>query len=372
MIETLDFEALRSIGLSQAMVARMVSLAAEPGDRPMRITEVQRDHVLLHDGRAAVPAHVWPTLQVALQVQGEPLVVGDWVLARPAEEGARLLGWWVTARVPPETRLLRRDARGERQALVANVDTALLVMGMGHDFNLRRLDRYLALVRLAGVQPVVVLSKADLHPAPAERVAAVHAHFGLAAGRMAEPLAVLALDGRDGQAREVLQPWLGQGRTLVLMGSSGAGKSTLTNTLSAGAGGAAVAQQATGEVRAGDERGRHTTTTRTLYRCPAGACIIDTPGLRGLQLDADEAQLDAAFDDVASLAVLCRFRDCGHGDEPGCAVRPAIAPERLLSYQKLMREARRHEMTVLEKQAQMAVWKHRSRVAKAVIRGKRG
>lgn len=371
MIDNLDFEALRSIGLSQALVARMVSLAAQPGDRPMRITEVQRDHVLLHDGREAVAAHLWPTLQVALQVQGEPLVVGDWVLARPAEEGARLLGWWVTDRVPPDTRVLRRDSRGERQALVANVDTALLVMGMGQDFNLRRLDRYLALVRLAGVQPVVVLSKADLHPDPAGRVAEVHSHFGLAAGRMAEPLAVVALDGRDGQARQVLAPWLGPGRTVVLMGSSGAGKSTLTNTLSAGVG-TEAACQATGAVRAGDERGRHTTTTRTLYRCPSGACIIDTPGLRGLQLDADEAQLDAAFDDVASLAVMCRFRDCSHGDEPGCAVRPAISPERLLSYQKLLREARRHEMTVLEKQAQMAVWKHRSRVARAVIRGKRG
>lgn len=371
MIETLDFEALRSIGLSQALVARMLSLATQPGDQPMRITEVQRDHVMLHDGHRAVAAHVWPTLQVTLQVQGEPLVVGDWVLARAAEEGARLLGWWVTARVPPDTRVLRRDSRGERQALVANVDTALLVMGMGHDFNLRRLDRYLALVRLAGVQPVVVLSKADLHPAPQERVAEVHSHFGLAAGRMAEPLAVVALDGRDGQARQALAPWLGTGRTLVLMGSSGAGKSTLTNTLSAGAG-AEAACQATGAVRAGDERGRHTTTTRTLYRCPLGACIIDTPGLRGLQLDADEAQLDAAFDDVASLATLCRFRDCGHGDEPGCAVRSAISPERLLSYQKLLREARRHEMTVLEKRALMAEWKHRSRAARAVTRSKRG
>ncbi|HSI59432.1 MAG TPA: ribosome small subunit-dependent GTPase A [Ideonella sp.] len=370
MIDSIDFEALRGIGLSQALVARLFSLSAsEPGDRLMRITEVQRDRVTLHDGHTALPAQTWPTLRLALQMQADTLVVGDWVLARETQPGE----WWAAARVPPETRLLRRDSRGERQPLVSNVDTALLVMGMGHDFNLRRLDRYLALVRLAGVRPVVVLSKADLHAEPAARVLAVRRHLGLEqGGRLHGEVDVLALDGRAETARAALAPWLGVGQTLVLMGSSGAGKSTLTNTLAQADGGSLGSLQSTGPVRQGDDRGRHTTTARSLHRCPAGACIIDTPGLRGLQLDADEAQLDAAFDDVASLAPHCRFRDCEHHDEPGCAVRPAIAPERLLSYQKLMREARRHEMTVFDRQQQMAVWKARGRAAKAVSRSKRG
>lgn len=374
MIDSMDIEALRCIGLNPALIAQFLQLSSTgpeadpaPPARLMRITEVQRDRVTLDDGRTALLAQTWPTLRLALQMQGDSLVVGDWVLARDTAPDQ----WWATARVPPQTRLLRRDTRGERQPLVSNVDTALLVMGMGHDFNLRRLDRYLALVRLAGVRPVVVLSKADLHEQPAARVRAVRDHLGLHdGGRLHGEIGVLALDGRAGSAREALAPWMGAGQTLVLMGSSGAGKSTLTNTLTQTLDDGA--QQSTGPVRGGDDRGRHTTTTRSLHRCPGGACIIDTPGLRGLQLDADEAQLDAAFDDVASLAPMCRFRDCQHDDEPGCAVRPAIAPERLLSWRKLMREARRHEMTVFDRQQQMAVWKARGRQSKAAIRAKRG
>jgi ribosome biogenesis GTPase / thiamine phosphate phosphatase len=358
MFDTIDFQALRRIGLSQALVAQMFNLQTEPADRLMRVTEVQRDRVRLHDGDAECVAQVWPTLRIALQMQGESLVVGDWVAARRDES----LGdtCWAAVRVPPVNHLVRRDSSGNRQTLVSNVDTALLVMGCGQDFNLRRLDRYLALVRLAGVAPVVVLSKADLlSDRGAGRVDAVQRH-------LSGQIDVVALNGQEAACVEALSPWLGEGQTLVLLGSSGAGKSTLTNTLTGNA------AQATGGVRHGDEHGRHTTTARTLHRCASGACIIDTPGLRGLQVDADEAQLDAVFDDISRLAPMCRFRDCHHEDEPGCAVRPRVPAGRLLSYHKLQREAQRHEMTVLDRQRQAAEWKARGRFAKAVSRAKRG
>ncbi len=357
MFDSIDFQALRGIGLTQGLVAQMFSLQTEPGDRLMRITEVQRDRLHLHDGHAEHVAQVWPTLRIALQMQGEALVVGDWVAARPGDVADATC--WAVARVPPVNHLVRRDSSGQRQALVSNVDTALLVMGAGQDFNLRRLDRYLALVRLAGVVPLVVLSKADLCADPAARVAEVRHHVG-------GSVDVLAVNGLDPATPAALSPWLAAGQTLVLLGSSGAGKSTLTNALVGGK------VQSTGGVRLGDEHGRHTTTARTLHRCPSGACIIDTPGLRGLQLDADEAQLDAVFDDISRLAPLCRFRDCAHEDEPGCAVRPAVPAGRLLSYHKLLREAQRHEMTVLDRHRQLSEWKQRGRAARAVVRAKRG
>ncbi len=356
MFDTIDFPTLRGIGLTQGLVAQMFNLQTEAGDRLMRVVEVQRDRLRLHDGVNEHVAQVWPTLRLALQMQGEVLVVGDWVAARTGGDLGDAL--WAAARVPPVNHLVRRDSSGQRQTLVSNVDTALLVMGAGQDFNLRRLDRYLALVRLAGVAPLVVLSKADLCTDPSARVDAVRRHTS-------DSVDVLALNGLDAASADALAPWLNEGQTLVLLGSSGAGKSTLTNRLTG-------ALQDTGGVRHGDEHGRHTTTARSLHRCASGACIIDTPGLRGLQLDADEAQLDAVFDDISSLAPLCRFRDCQHQDEPGCAVRPVVPAGRLLSYHKLQREARRHEMTVLDRHKLLSEWKARGREAKAVGRSKRG
>jgi len=356
MFDTIDFQTLRGIGLTQGLVAQMFNLQTEAGDRLMRVVEVQRDRLRLHDGVNEHVAQVWPTLRLALQMQGEVLVVGDWVAARTGGDLGDAL--WAAARVPPVNHLVRRDSSGQRQTLVSNVDTALLVMGAGQDFNLRRLDRYLALVRLADVSPLVVLSKADLCTDPAARIDAVRRHTS-------DGVDVLALNGLDASSADALAPWLSEGQTLVLLGSSGAGKSTLTNQLTG-------ALQDTGGVRQGDEHGRHTTTARSLHRCSAGACIIDTPGLRGLQLDADEAQLDAVFEDISSLAPLCRFRDCQHQDEPGCAVRAVVPAGRLLSYHKLQREARRHEMTVFDRHKLLSEWKTRGREARAVGRSKRG
>jgi ribosome biogenesis GTPase / thiamine phosphate phosphatase len=163
-----------------------------------------------------------------------------------------------------------------------------------------------------------------------------------------------------------LAPWLQTGQTLVLLGSSGAGKSTLTNALTQ------TQVQLIGGNREGDGRGRHTTTARSLHVIPGGACIIDTPGLRTLRLDGEADALNLAFGDVAALALQCRFRDCQHAQEPGCAVRVGVPPERLRNYQKLLREARRDTLTALERKAQVSQWKARGRAAKVRMDAKRG
>lgn len=380
MIDSDTLARLRRIGLTQALLQQLAALPldlepdadpdadrhpeadARPGlDHALqlrRVVEVQREHVLLHDGDTSTAARALPRLIVALQQQADALAVGDWVLARP-DDWQR---WWVHARVPPCNQLTRRlhDGRDKlaRAVIVSNVDTALLTMGLDQDFSLRRLERYLALVRLAGVEAVAVLTKADLCADAASRLAAVRAM--LPAGTEA-----LAVDGQQPAAAQALSPWLGAGRTLVLLGSSGAGKSTLTNTL------CGATLQDTGGIRKGDGRGRHTTTARSLHRTLGGACIIDTPGLRTLRLDTDEAALDTVFDDVATLALRCRFRDCRHAQEPGCAVRAGLSAERLRSFHKLRREAGRDTLSLLERQRQLSEWKARGRAGQARARDKR-
>ncbi len=370
MTEAIDFTALLAIGLGEAMRAQLAQGVADPRARPMRLVQVQRAHLLLHDGQHSHRAHCSSALQQDLADQGEALAVGDWVLARPDAPG----GCSISCRLLPSNQLTRRSSGGrshdaraaaQRQVLVSNVDTALLVMGLDHDFQLRRLERYLALVRLAGVAPVLVLSKADT------------VANALVAQRCAEASAilpprtpVLALDLRQSNVAPALAPWLQPGQTLVLLGSSGAGKSTLANSLALAH--SLLAGRQTGAARADDSRGRHTTTVRSLLPLPGGGCIIDTPGLRALRLDVDDAgQLAEAFGDVARLAPLCRFRDCQHQQEPGCAVRQAVDGPRLRNYHKLLREAQRDSLTVLQRHEQLALWKRRSRSVQQVMRAQR-
>lgn len=359
MITSLAFEQLRGIGLTQAVIQQLMALLSscvEPSLR--RVVELQREGLTLHDGVEETAARMLPALRAMLATEGDALAVGDWVLAQRNDLGE----WWVHERVPPLNQLARRlhDGRDKvtRVVIVSNVDTALLVMGLDHDFSLRRLERFVALARMAQVEPVVVLTKADLCTDPTGRVAEVQHSVPGAAVR-----AVNALDAGAGAA---LADWLQPGRTLVLVGSSGAGKSTLTNTL------AAAEVAITGANRADDSRGRHTTTTRSLHTTPSGACIIDTPGLRTLRLDGDAEQLGVVFEDIAQLALACRFRDCLHDSEPGCAVRDAVSPERLANYRKLLREARRDSITALERKAIVQKWKVRARAGRARAEAKRG
>lgn len=344
---------LRPIGLTPAVAQALA--ACDAAGTPMRLLEVHRETVRATDGVDEHSARSLPSLQRTLGDAGNALTVGDWALIRNDEHGAR----WVTARMPPLTQIVRRNSSGERQSLVTNVDTALLAMGLDGDFNLRRLERYLAMVKPAAIWPVVILTKRDLCDDVDARLDALR-------DRLPRGIAVHAVDARAAGTAVELAPYLGVDQTLVVLGSSGAGKSTLTNTLL----GAHV--QSTGEVRVDDSRGRHTTTSRSLHRLPAGGCIIDTPGLRGLRPDIDEDDLAASFEDIQAFAEQCRFRDCGHADEPGCAVRAGVAVDRLLNYQKMLREIRRETLTPLQRREQLSVWKSRSRTATQRMKMKRG
>jgi ribosome biogenesis GTPase len=356
MIE-FDLEALRSVGLTPAVLQSAAGLGSEavPPCRLQRVTEIHRESVRLHDGHDERSARALPRLERSLAERDQSLSVGDWVLAALDAHGQT----WVHERVPPVSHLARRDAQGRSRPLVSNVDTALLVMGLDDDFNPRRTERYLALVQGSGVMPVVVLTKADLM-SDAQR----DERIDTLRERVPSSVEVLAVDATAAPTARRLAPWLAAGQTLVLLGSSGAGKSTLTNTLL----GAAV--QSTGAVRVHDSRGKHTTTSRSLFRLPQGACVIDTPGVRTLRPDIDEASLAASFDDIATLASRCRYRDCAHGDEPGCAVRDGVDADRLRNYHKLVREARRDTMSALERQRQVGEWKARSKAVRAYMKVK--
>ena len=351
-MQELDFDRLRPIGLSLAM-ARAIAVAREDtSGAPLRVTEVHRETLRVHDGVAEFTSRVMPRLQRALVDDGDALAVGDWLLAECDRHG----DWWAHVRIAPQTQLARRDMHGMPQVFASNVDSALLVMGLDADFSPRRLERYLALVQGSGVEPVVVLSKADLCAADIEQ------RLDTLRLRLPPGLNMLALNALDSGAASQLAPWLEPGQTLVMLGSSGAGKSTLTNTLL----GAAV--QDTGGTRHGDGRGRHTTSVRSLHLLPGGACVIDTPGVRTLRPATDVA--GAGFDDVTALARACRFRDCRHNGEPGCAVREGVLPDRLANYKKLEREHKRDTMTALERREQLNVWKARGRAARARSRDK--
>ncbi len=266
---------------------------------------------------------------------GSP-AVGDWVVVETSSVAG--VDPRIVHVLDRRSRLSRKaaGARTEEQVVAANLDAVFLVMGLDGDFNLRRLERFVAMVTESGAEPVVVLTKADLVADPeARRRQAVEASPGTTV------VAVNAL------ARENLKPLavhLTPGRTVAMVGSSGAGKSTLLNALC----GEEVMR--TAPVRAGDDRGRHTTTRRRLVRLPGGGLLIDNPGIRELQLWADdESSLEETFDDIEKIALECRFRDCGHGREPGCAVRAAaesggLDPARLRNYHDLREEQRRLEL----------------------------
>jgi ribosome biogenesis GTPase len=361
-----DFEALSAVGLTPALAGNATAHAVEAGEgspgAPMwlaRVTEVHRETLSLYDAHGEADARAMPRLTRRLAEEGTALSVGDWVLGEHDAHGGR----WVVARVPPTNHLARVDGYGRRHPVVSNVDVALLVMGLDDDFNPRRLERYLALAHQQDILPVAVLTKLDVATAAGEPVAQRVADLQERIGRAID---VLAVDATAAAAATALDSYLEPGRTLVLLGSSGAGKSTLTNTLL----GAGV--QDTGPVRASDGRGMHTTTARSMHRLSGGACIIDTPGIRTLRPDGDEATLATTFSDIDALAAQCRFDDCSHDSEPGCAVRDAIDPDRLRNWRKLAREMARGSMTPLDRRRQLAQWKSRVKEGAARTRMKRG
>jgi ribosome biogenesis GTPase / thiamine phosphate phosphatase len=259
--------------------------------------------------------------------------VGDWVAARPLAGERKAV---IEAVLPRRTAFSRKEAwrRTAEQVVAANVDTVFLMSSLGPDLNPRRLERYLVAAWESGAVPAVVLTKADLEPEHAAAVLAVEA--------VALGVAVHVVSAVTGAGLDELDPYLGRGRTVAFLGSSGVGKSTLVNRL------AGRDVMTTRAVRA-DGRGRHATTHRELVPLPGGALVLDTPGMKELQLWAGEDALGDVFEEVAELASGCRFADCAHDREPGCAVREALADgslpaERWESYGKLKRELRALEI----------------------------
>ncbi|MBN1343803.1 MAG: ribosome small subunit-dependent GTPase A [Phycisphaerae bacterium] len=260
--------------------------------------------------------------------------VGDWVAVEPRHGQARAT---IHALLPRTSRFSRKVAGGvtEEQVVAANIDTVFLVNGLDGDLNPRRIERYLGLAWASGAAPVILLNKADLCDDVGAAVGRVEA---VAIGVPIHPVSAACAEGLD-----ALSVYLSRGRTVALLGSSGVGKSTLINRL------LGVDRQRTQAVREDDSHGRHTTTCRELIPLPRGGCVIDTPGMRELQLWGDQAGASRTFEDVESLAARCRFRDCRHENEPGCAVREALAggsldPKRFESYVKLTKELNYLEM----------------------------
>jgi ribosome biogenesis GTPase len=284
-------------------------------------------------------------LRHAATGRGDLPAVGDWVAVKyrvgesPHDPGAARFRADIHAVLPRRTKFSRRAAGAvdAEQVVAANVDTVLLVTALDQNFNLRRIERYLAVARESRAQPVVVLNKADLHPDPAMAGAEVTAIAGGAPVVVLSALVAPAGESASG-VPAALAPWLVPGRTLALLGSSGVGKSTLINRLLGGE------RQRTSAISDAVGKGRHTTTQRELIVTPSGALVIDTPGMRELQLwEVDDEALGATFADIDALAAGCRFRDCTHRAEPGCAIRAALdegtlEAGRWQSFQKLQRE----------------------------------
>jgi ribosome biogenesis GTPase len=287
---------------------------------PMRIGSVHRDRVTAISERGAV------RLELSAQSRTTDIAVGDWVLVDPE---TRLLVRQLNRRM-----LSQRKTEGSRptQLIAANVDTLLIVTSCNDDFNPARLERYLALVNESGATPVIVLTKIDqTADAAAYRRQAEALQLGLD---------VVMVNAKGPEAALTLAPWCGPGQTVALVGSSGVGKSTLLNTLSHKS---SEEAQPTGPIREADAKGRHTTTSRSLHAIAGGGWVIDTPGMRSLHVSDVAAGLNTLFAEIVELASRCRFRDCTHDHEPGCAVQGAtvdgtLDPARLGRWRKLTEE----------------------------------
>ncbi len=318
----MDLKALQPLGW-KSFFQHQIALDDWESLVPLRVAEVHRSELraLGAEGPAVVkfPHH---------ERWSESVTVGDWVLAR--REGTQLY----LAQVLERQNGIYRKAAGPEVAeqwISANLDSAFIVMGCDANFNLSRLERYLALVLESQIEPVVVLTKAD------ENEAADSLR-----DRVPREFASYAMDARDPRQTAVLLRYLGEGQSITLMGSSGVGKSTLINTF------LGEERLAVRDVREGDHRGRHTTTTRQLIQLPTGGIVIDTPGMRELQLPGVADGLEQLYGDIEALAGRCRFRDCSHRGESGCRISEALESgeleeRRWENYCKMLREQAYHD-----------------------------
>ncbi len=326
---------LLALGLSPFFTGQLGSDEIE-SDRIARISEVQRNGVTVTNGEINTDIVLGSTW-FQLPAEQRP-TIGDWVIVD--QHRCRI------ERLLDRKSLFKRVASGGKasvQLIAANIDTLFIVSSCNSDFNESRLERYLALAAEAGVDPVIVLTKADTTDDPdsyLDRAAAIN-----------KSLPVELVNALDASSLEGVKAWISHGSTVALVGSSGVGKSTLLNGLA----GRELAD--TGAIREDDGKGRHTTTYRSLHLMADGGVLLDVPGMRELKVANLDQSLSEVFDDIDGLATLCKFGDCGHGDEPGCAVRLAIedgrlSPRRLRNFQKLLREDLRNTSTLAEQRHQ--------------------
>ncbi|MGN6368298.1 MAG: ribosome small subunit-dependent GTPase A [Phycisphaerae bacterium] len=303
----------------------------ESADVAARVIQEHKEAYFVHSAAGNIWAEISGKMRHAGAVRADFPSVGDWVMLRGLEhvQEKNAGGPVQIYRILPRRTTLARRLEADEQILATNVDVAFLGTSLNENFNLRRLERYLTLARESGAQPVILLTKADLCE---EKQPLIEEVAAVAAGAPIHPISVVTGEGME-QVRNYLQP----GTTSVILGSSGIGKSTLVNYL------ADADIQDMMEARDFDDKGRHCTTFRHLVRTPTGGLIIDTPGLRGLSLGEATDALISTFADVEALASSCRFSNCQHDTEPGCAIKAALEsntldPERLDSYLKLQRE----------------------------------
>jgi len=294
---------------------------------PARIATVHRDRVVGFSEIGTLELTLDPGITTAA------VGVGDWVLCAP--ERHRLVRV-----LDRQTELTRGTAfhTGEKQLIAANLDTLFITTSCNNDFNQARLERYLALAHDAMITPVILLTKADQTDDPDTYIDKARV--------LGRGLEVIAMDAKTDAVPALLAPWCGQGQTVALAGSSGVGKTTIANALTGG-------DAATRAIREDDARGRHTTTGRSLHRMGSGGWLIDTPGMRGLGVAEVAYGIDATFPEISELAEQCKFRDCEHETEPGCAIQAAIMtgdidPDRLKRFKKLKRENQHATETIAQ------------------------
>jgi ribosome biogenesis GTPase len=295
---------------------------------PGRVAREDGSTYLVYSGDGELVAGVRGKLRHAALLRSELPSVGDWVAIRPQPQEGRAT---IDAILPRRSKLSRKVAGSntEEQVIAANIDTVFLVTSLDMEFSVRRLERYLVLARDSGATPVILLNKADICPDIESYISQVES--------VAIGVPVHTISAKENTGLEALQNYLLPGKTAALLGSSGVGKSTIINALMGSE------RQQVREVRASDSHGRHTTSARELIILPTGGMVIDNPGMREIQMWTDEDGLEEAFGDVEQLAGQCRFRDCRHEKEPGCAVRQALEDgmldgKRYKSYLKLKRE----------------------------------
>lgn len=310
--------------------------AAEIG----RVTQEHKERYVVLTESGEYEAEVTGHLRYSAASRADFPAVGDWVALSVYDQNAALI-----LHVYPRTGALERQAvgkHGEKQIIAANVDCALVLQAVQQDFNLNRLERYFAVCNAARIQPVVVMTKSDLiDPETTNRLAALLQH-------RLKKIPFLFLSNENRQGYEELRSLLKKGKTYCVMGSSGVGKSTLINQL--------IGEQAlkTADISASTGKGRHTTSHRELFILESGGILIDTPGMREIGVAGDEDSLDATFDTIAELVDRCKFSDCTHTVEEGCAVQAAIEngeldPAALENYQKMKREQERFQVSIREK-----------------------